>query len=176
MYRSRPYLLIFILKFQLTAKIYSSMFLLRFMSTVVPIHQYTCSIYFFFFGITCTVTFQFIYWGSYTEIYPEINLPVYLPASLLSNHKDLPVTTITCVHTHRSTHSLSYLFNLFHSNKLFVLTCPLTHCSKYSQIYPFIKQPVPSVCVFLLALHAHLSVNSSASLIPTDPPENECTC
>ena len=36
-------------------------------------------------------------------------------------------------------------FWLFHSNKLFVLTCPLT-CSKYSQIYLFIDQLVQFVC------------------------------
>ena len=70
---------------------------------------------------------------------------------------DLPVHYPTCS------------FWLFHSDKLFVLTCPLTCCSKYLQMYPFINQPVPFVCVFHLALQAHLSVISSAGL-HTDRP------
>ena len=98
-----------ILLFRLTAKIYPSTFLLLYMSTDVPVHHYTCSVYLFLFGITSTVTFQLIYWGTYTQIYPKIKLPVYLHASLLSNHKDLPVTTTTCVHAHRSTRLLPYL-------------------------------------------------------------------
>ena len=67
---SWPYLFIFILKITLAAKIYLSTFLLCRMSTFVPVDQYTCSVYFFFFGITCTMTFQLIYWGTYTQIYP----------------------------------------------------------------------------------------------------------
>ena len=87
--RSWPYLFIFILSFQLTPKIYPSMFQQLYMSTDIPIHQYTCSVYLFFCGITCTIMFQLIHWGLCTQIYPKINLPVY--ASLSSNHKDLPV-------------------------------------------------------------------------------------
>jgi len=68
-------------------------------------------------------------------VYTALQHPVYLHASLSSNHKDLLVTTTTCVHAHRSAGSLTYRFILFHSNKPFVLTCPLTCCSKYSQIY-----------------------------------------
>ena len=71
-----------------------------YMSTDVPVRQYTCSVYFFCFGITCTMTFQLIYCGTY----PKINLTVYLHASLSSNHKDLPVTTTTCVHAHIYSH------------------------------------------------------------------------
>ena len=104
------YLFIFILKITLTAKIYPSTFLLRCMSTFVPVHQYTCSVYFFFFGINCKMTFQLIYWGTYTQIQPEINLPVYLHTSPLSNNKDLPVTTNTCVPAQRCTLSWPYLF------------------------------------------------------------------
>ena len=89
--------------FRLTINIYLSMVLLFYMSTDVPVHHYICSVCFFFFGITCTMTFQLIYWGSYTHIYPKINLPVYLHASLPSNHKDLPVSTATCVPAHRCT-------------------------------------------------------------------------
>ena len=43
------------------------------------------------------MTFQLIYRGTYTQIHPKIYLPVYLHAFLSSNHKDLPVTTTTCV-------------------------------------------------------------------------------
>ena len=73
------------------------------MSTDVPDHLYACSVYFFFFGITCAMTFQLIYLGSYTHIYPKIILPFYLHASLPSNHKDLPVSTATCVPAQRCT-------------------------------------------------------------------------
>ena len=51
------------------------------------------------------MTFQLIYWGTYTQIHLKINLPVYLHASLSSNHKDLPVTTTTCVHAHMCSRS-----------------------------------------------------------------------
>ncbi len=139
------------------------------MSTGVPVHHYTCSVYLFLFGITSTINFQLIYWGTYTQIYPKIKLPVYLHASLLSNHKDLPVTTTTCVHAHRSTRSLPYLFILIISFRQTICTyLPLACCSKYSEIYLFINQPF-SLCVFQLALRAHLSVNSSAGL-RTDRP------
>ena len=100
----------FILSIQLTVKIYPSMFSLFYMSTDVPVHQYTCSVCFLFFGITCTMTFQLIYWGTYTKIYPYVNLPVYLHASLSSNHKGLPVTTTTCVPFLTCTRSWHYLF------------------------------------------------------------------
>ena len=106
----------------LTAKIYPSTFLLLYMSTVVPVHHYTCSVYLFLFGISSTVTFQLIYWSTYTQIYPKIKLPVYLHASLLSNHNDLPVTTTTCVHAHRSTRSLPYLFILIISFRQTICT------------------------------------------------------
>ena len=67
------------------------------MSTDVPVRQYTCSVYFFFLGIGCTMTFQLVYWGTYTQIHPKINLPVYPNASLSSHHKDLPVSTTTAI-------------------------------------------------------------------------------
>ena len=66
--RSGPHLFIFVLSFRLTVKIYPSTVLLFYMSTGVPVHHYTCSVYFFFFGITCTMTFQLIYWGTYTQM------------------------------------------------------------------------------------------------------------
>ena len=76
--RSEPYAFIFILSFRLTAKIYPSTVLLFYMSTDVPVHQYTCSVYFKLFCISYAMTFQLIYWGTYPQIHPKINLPVYL--------------------------------------------------------------------------------------------------
>ena len=115
------------------------------------------------FGITCTVTFQLICWGTYTQIYPEINFHVYLHASLLSNHKDLPVTTPICVHAHRSTHSLLYLFILILSFQQTFSSYLSSHLLFYiTQIYTFTSLPVPFS--FHLVLNAHLSVNSSAGL------------
>ena len=122
MYPFRTLLFIFILLFRLTVKTYPSTFLLLYMSTRVPVHHYTCSVYLVLFGITSTITFQLIYWGTYTQIYPKIKLPVYLHASLLSNHKDLPVTTTTYVHAHRSTRSLPYLFILIISFRQTICT------------------------------------------------------
>ena len=72
--RSWSYLFIFILSFRLTAKIYSSTFLLFYLFIDVPVHQYTCSVYLFLSGITCTIiTFELICWGTYIHIYPKIN-------------------------------------------------------------------------------------------------------
>ena len=70
-----------------------------------------------------------------------------------------------------SVHYPTCSFWLFHSDRPFVLTCPLT-CSKYSQIYPFINQPVPFVGVFQLALHAHLSVICWSAYRQTHPKMN----
>ena len=47
--------------------------------------------------------------GTYTQIQPEINVPVYLHTSPLSNNTDLPVTTNTCVPAHRWPYLLGYL-------------------------------------------------------------------
>ena len=90
------------------------------------VHHYTCSVYFFFFGITCTMTYQLIYWGTYKQIHLKINLPVYHHASLSSNHKDLPVTTTTCVHVHRCTRSGTYAFMFILFFRLTVKIYPST--------------------------------------------------
>ena len=71
------------------------------MSTDVPVRQYTCSVYFLFFGIICIMSFRLIYCVTYPQIHPKINLLLYPHASLSSNHKGLPITTTTCVHAHR---------------------------------------------------------------------------
>ena len=91
--------------FLITIKIYPSTFLLFYMSTDVPVHHDTSTVYFFLFGITCTMSFRFVYWGTYTHIHQKINLFVYLHVFLLSNNKDLPVSTTTCVPAHRCTRS-----------------------------------------------------------------------
>ena len=96
------------------------------MSTYVPVDQYSCAVYFFFFGITCAMTFQLIYWGTYTQIHPKVNIPVYLHASLSSNHKGLPVTTTTCVHAHRCTRSWPCVFIFRLSFRLTVMIYPFT--------------------------------------------------
>ena len=147
------------------------------MSTGVPVHHYTCSVYVFLFGKTATVNFIFIYWGTYTQIYPKIMLPVYLHASLLSNHKDLPVTTTTCVHAHTSTRSLPYLFILIISFWQTICTyLPLACCSKYSDIYLFINQPF-NLCVFFTWLYMHTYLSTHLLVcVPTDPAEHERTC
>ena len=91
--------------FPITVKIYPSTFLLFYVSTDVPVHHYTCSVYFLFFGITCTMSFQLVYWGTYTHIHPKRNVPVYPHAFLWSNNKYLPVSTTTFVPAHRCTRS-----------------------------------------------------------------------
>ncbi len=147
------------------------------MSTGVPVHHYTCSVYLFLFGITSTINVQLIYWGTYTQIYPKIKLAVYLHASLLSNHKDLPVTTTTCVHAHTSTRSLPYLLILIISFWQTICTyLPLACCSKYSEIYLFINQPF-NLCVFFTWLYMHTYLSTHLLVcVPTDPPEHERTC
>ena len=87
-----------------------------------------------------------------TKTYLSPQLLLYLPTYV-------PVHYPTCS------------FWLFHSNKPFVLTCPLTCCSKYSQIH---HQPTGSICVcfspgFTCTVSAHLS---SAGLRTDRPTQN----
>ena len=146
MYRSGPYLFIFILSYRLTVKIYLSTFLMLYMYTDAPVHQYTCSVYLFLFGITFTVTFQLTYWGTYTQIYPTIDLPVFLHASL-STKAYMSPQLLVYIPTDLPVHYPTCSCWLFHPDKPFVLTCPLTCCSKYSHIDLFVNQPVPLLCV-----------------------------
>ena len=86
----------------LTAKIYSSTFLLLYMSIDISVHQYTCSIFLpFRHNMHSYLSAHLL--GYVHKIYPEVNLPVYFHTSPLSNNKDLPVTTTTCVPAHRCT-------------------------------------------------------------------------
>ena len=84
--------------------------------------------------MTCAMTFQLIYWGTYPHIHPKIHLPIYFHASLSSNHKDLPVTTTTCVHACRCTRSWSYLFILYLHSDLTVKIYPSTVLLFYMSI------------------------------------------
>ena len=125
---SWPYVFTLRLSFWLTIKIYLFMLLLFYMSIDVPVHQHTCSVCFFFFGVTCTMTFQLIYWGTYTQIHPKIYLPVYLHAFLLPNHIGEP----TCHHNYLCTYICSwpYLFIFTLTAKIylsmFLLSCMST--------------------------------------------------
>ena len=75
------------------------------MFTDVPVHQYTCSVYFLFFCVSCAMTFQLIYWGTYPQMHPKINLPVYIHAFLSSNHE-----RPTCHHSYLCTCPYLYPF------------------------------------------------------------------
>ncbi len=146
----------------ITVKIYPSTFLLFYMSTDVPVHHYTCSVYLFLFGITCTMTFQLVYWGSYTHIHPKIHLPVYPHAFLWSNNKDLPVSTTTSVPAHRCTRSWPYLFIVIQSFWYpLSSTRPRFCCSTFPQTYLFINIPVRFISYF--------------SAYPTQRPFNSST-
>ena len=141
------------------------------MSTDVPVHHYTCSVCFFGFGITCTMTFQLIYRGTYTQIHPKANLPVYLHASLSSNRKDLSVTATTCVHAHRSTRSWPYLF-------IFILSFGLTVNIYPSTFLLFCMHTCSSLYLFSLFLLFQHNMHNDLSAhllgyVHTDPPQNK---
>ena len=141
------------------------------MSTGVPVHHYICSVYLFLFGITSTITFQLIYWGTYTQIYPKIKLPVYLHASLLSNHKDLPVTTTTCVHAHRCTRSWSYLF-IFTFFLITVKIYPSTFLVRCMSTFVPVHQYTCSVYFFFFGITCTMTFQ----LIYMDLPVSKFTC
>ena len=117
--RSWPYLFNCNTVFLISVKLDPSTVLLFYISTDLPVHQYTCLVYFLFFGISYAKTFQLIYWSTYPQIHPKINVPVYPHASLISNHKDLPVTTTISIPAKRCTCSWPYLF-------IFILSFRLT--------------------------------------------------
>ena len=103
------------------------------------------------------MTFQLIYWGTYTEIHPKVNLPVYLHASLLSNHKGVPVTT-TCVHAHRCTRSWPYVFIFRLSFRLIVKIYPFTVLLFYMSTYVPVHQYTCSVCFFFFGITCTMTV------------------
>ena len=135
--------------FLITVKIYPSTFLLFYMSTDVLLHHCNCAVYFFFFGLKCKKTVQLVYWGTYTQIHPKLNLPVYLDVSLPSNHKDLPVSTTTCVPAHRCTRSWPYVFIFRLAFRLTVKIYPLRFCcSTCPLMYLIISIPVQFISSF----------------------------
>ena len=121
------------LLFQLVTKTnYQSSWLIPInVSFTLHVHRYICSLACL---LSLILPFQHNFIHSYlsthllgyihTHMYPKINLPDHLHASLSSNHKDLPVTTTTCVPANRCTHSRPYLF-------IFILSFRLT-----IKIYP----------------------------------------
>ena len=98
------------------------------------------------------MTFQLIYWGTYTQIHPKVNLPVYLHASLPSNHKSLPVTTTTSVHAHRCTRSWPCVFIFRLSFRLTVKIYPFAVLLLYMSTDVPVQQYTCSVCFFFFGV------------------------
>ena len=147
------------------------------MSTDVPVHHYNCAAYLFFFGITCTMTFQLVYWGTYSQIHPKINLPVYLHASPPSNHKNLPVTTTTCVPAHSCTRSWPYLFIFRLSFRLTVKSYPSTFTLFY--LYTDVPDHHYTCSVYFFFFRHNMHNDLSTHLLrylQTNPLENKSTC
>ena len=103
------------------------------------VHSCTCSSVYLFslflFGITSTITFQLICWGTYTQIYLKINLPVCLHAFLLFNHKDLPQ-----IYPKINLSVYLHAYLLFNHKDLPVTSATNLCTCPYS--YPFITLPV----------------------------------
>ena len=147
--------------FLISVKLDPSTVLLFYISTDLPVHQYTCSVYFLFFGISYAKTFQLIYWSTYPQIHPKINVPVYPHASLSSNHKDLPVTTTISIRFYCTTCPQMYLF-------ITILFCMSTDVPDH--LYTC------SVYFFFFGITCTVTFHLIAGYLPTDPPENKFTC
>ena len=74
------------------------------MFTDVPVHPYTCSVYFFFFGITCTMTFQLL--SGYLPTNPPENKFTCLPSGFFFAQEQRP----TCHHNYLCTCTQMYPF------------------------------------------------------------------
>ncbi len=136
----------------LTAKIYPSTLFCSTCPQIYPFMSIPVQ-YFSLFGITYTVKFPL---GTYTQIQPEINVPVYLHTSPLSNNTDLPVTTNTCVPAHRCTLPWPYLF-------IFILYFRLN-----AKIYP---STFLQLFMTMLSVYFHVSLSSNHK----DLPVTTCT-
>ena len=147
--------------------------MLFYMSTDVPVHHYTCSVYFLFFGITCTMSFRLVYWGTYRHIYPKRNVPVYLHAFLWSNNKYLPVSTTTCVPAHRCTRSWPYLFIFI----VFLITVKI-YPSTFLLFYMSTDVPVHhyTCLVYLFIFGITCTMAFQLVYLHTDLPEIKYTC
>ena len=105
-------------------------------------HQYTCSVYFFIFSITCTITFPLICWGMYTQILMLLfclRTKTYLSPQLLVC---LPLN----VPDHDPAISFSYFkYSIWLTTKIYPSAC---YCSTCPQIYPFMSIPVQYFSLF----------------------------
>ena len=136
----------------ITVKIYPSTFLLFYMSTDVPVHHYTCSVCFFFFGITCAMTFQLVYWGTYTQILLRflcLRTKTYLSPQLLVY---LPLN----VPDHDPACSFSYFYSIRLTAKIYPSTFLLLYMSTDLPVHQY------TCSVFLPFQH---NIHSYLSLI-----------
>ena len=153
----------FILSFRLTVKIYPSTFLLFYMSTDVPVHQYTCSVYFLFFCVSYAMTFQRIYWSTYPRstrkyIYLftfmllfRLTIKTYLSLQLLAYLPIfVPVHGPTCsfFYTFIPINRLDLPVNVSTVLHVHICTCSSLYCSACPQIYLFIIIPVKFISSF----------------------------
>ena len=142
------------------------------MSTDVPVHHYTCSVYFFFFGILFNSSL-----GTYPQVHPKINLPVYPHASPLPKNKDLPVTTTTCVPALLCTRSWPYLFIFRLSFRLTVKIYPSTFPLFYMSTDVPVHQYTCSVYFFIFRHNLRNDLSTHLlGYLHTDPPGNRLTC
>ena len=117
-----------------------------------------------------------LYWSTYPQTYPKVNQPVYLNAFLPANHKDLPVTSTTHLHTNRFTCSSPYLFFLIlpfqqtantylSSHLLFYISTELPiHSTTHSSTYLVIS----IIFSIWLNMHTYLSTHLLVCIL-TDP-------
>ena len=137
------------------------------MSTDVPVHHCTYSVYFFFSGTICTMFFKLT--SGYLPTNPPENhiVPVYPHASPLPKNNDLPVPTTTCVPAHSCTRSWPYLFIFILSFRLTVKDLPVNvstvlhvHRRTCSSVYLF------SLFIYFSASPAQWPFNSYTG-VPT---------
>ena len=155
----------------LSTKTYLSSQLLVYLLIHVPVHDHTCSFsYFNSYRRLRSTRYRF-----YCAATPC--LPVYLHASLSSNHKELPVTTTTCVHAHRCTCSGPYLFTFILKFQLTAKVYPSTFLLRL-HVHSCIRSPVYLFRFFLLFRHnLHSDVSTHLPwYVHRDLPGNTFTC
>jgi len=116
------------------------------------------------------MSFRLVYWDTYRHIHPKKNVPVYPHAFLWSNNKYLPVSTTASVPAHRCTLFMTLPVH-FNTVFLFSSTRPRFCWSTFEQTYLF-----GLFLIFLHILRKDLSTGYLLRYLPTDPPENQCTC
>ena len=103
-------------------------------STCTQMHQYTCSVYLFFFGITCTATFPLICVGMYTQIHPKkIYLFIFMLLLCLRTNTYLSLQQLVCVPALKGTgvHDPTCSFPYFYSVRLTAKIYPSTFLLLY---------------------------------------------